>query len=623
MAGLLDILGGLGGSIGAKQIQDDSYTSQQQNLQHIYDQIRQIPVPDAQKLQILLNLPQVAGQLSPQQLSSIGLGPTALANIPQDQTREAQLGALQQLQGLSKTGLTPADLAGMRQLQQQTEAQQQSNDAGLIQQMAQRGMGGGGSELALRALNAQQATNRLSNNSDQIAQAAQARALQALSSAGNLSGTMRTQDYQEAQNKANAIDTINRYNAMNQQGVAQQNVQANNQAQGFNVQNAQNVANARTNTQNQQQMYNAQIPQLQFQDAMSKAQGMENPAVSLANIEANRGKANAGYALGLGQSAGAIGQNLFNTFMNQGGEVTKTTEDGQGGYYSGYNKGGMVGEKTCYADGGIVQVDPNPMAMSPADMVAAAAAKKASTGMTAQPAAQQGPTIGGDLSKILDKIRMMSMMSGSPTTEQANNTDVTKMAYKGGRIQHYDQGGVVEVDPNPMAMSPADIAAAAATKAASPATGSIVPQQSGPTLGGDFSKILENMRAMNMIGSPQTAPADNTDVTRVAYKGGQVAKCYDDGGIVKADPNPMATPPKAPEQDKNSDMIPSSLALMAFAKTGGIVPGMPKVPGNSIKNDIVPVMASPGEIFIPRSHSTNINKAHSFLDNIFKENKAI
>ena len=47
---------------------------------------------------------------------------------------------------------------------------------------------------------------------------------------------------------------------------------------------------------------------------------------------------------------------------------------------------------------------------------------------------------------------------------------------------------------------------------------------------------------------------------------------------------------------------------------GGYIDGKANVPGDSVKNDTVPIMASPGEIVIPRSAANSFPKAVAFLE---------
>lgn len=58
---------------------------------------------------------------------------------------------------------------------------------------------------------------------------------------------------------------------------------------------------------------------------------------------------------------------------------------------------------------------------------------------------------------------------------------------------------------------------------------------------------------------------------------------------------------------------------MMLASHGGSVPGMPKVPGDSPKNDTVPALLSPGEIVVPRTAAHNPNTALSFIKHLHRQ----
>lgn len=98
------------------------------------------------------------------------------------------------------------------------------------------------------------------------------------------------------------------------------------------------------------------------------------------------------------------------------------------------------------------------------------------------------------------------------------------------------------------------------------------------------------------------------------YNGGMIHKKMADGGGVEA-PSPslgqaygaeMETPPApTPSSSGSSDGSSSmgslaKLAMMAFASNGGKINGKASVKGDSLKNDTVPAMLSPGEVVIPR-----------------------
>lgn len=91
----------------------------------------------------------------------------------------------------------------------------------------------------------------------------------------------------------------------------------------------------------------------------------------------------------------------------------------------------------------------------------------------------------------------------------------------------------------------------------------------------DFANKLIGAGA-TMAGSPGGAGAATSSWTGMVAEGGILDEhggCYHDGGICMDD--------------------------------GGMVPGEPEVPGNSLENDTVHVMASPGEAVIPRTAVQN------------------
>lgn len=52
---------------------------------------------------------------------------------------------------------------------------------------------------------------------------------------------------------------------------------------------------------------------------------------------------------------------------------------------------------------------------------------------------------------------------------------------------------------------------------------------------------------------------------------------------------------------------------------GGFIEGLAKVQGDSLKNDVVPTMLSPGEIVIPRTAATSADKAKAFIDHLMAQ----
>lgn len=115
------------------------------------------------------------------------------------------------------------------------------------------------------------------------------------------------------------------------------------------------------------------------------------------------------------------------------------------------------------------------------------------------------------------------------------------------------------------------------------------------TLGGGLGAIgsLFSMARGGVVPSHLKAVADIYHPQKMA-----------DGGVTVQIPN-FATQPDSGKSDKNSsplsgvmDLIPLALAAL---KSGGQVPGKPKVNHNSYSNDTVPALLTPKEIVLPLS----------------------
>ncbi len=218
------------------------------------------------------------------------------------------------------------------------------------------------------------------------------------------------------------------------------------------------------------------------------------------------------------------------------------------------------------------------------------------------------------------------------------------MGAKGGMVPHMAGGGMTA--SNPFSQAPSlgsfQIAAPAADQPqsffgnyikpiATPASG---PRSSGGGGGMSSQPVYEGTKSMGqgmikgikgMFGSGAgDAAADASSsvasdfgpdmLSAFAYKGGVIHK--DNGGYIEG--QDVALPEGGSNADmsggggggdKKADMLstavklaPMLLAMLSKggAIDGGAVPGKAKVRGDSLKNDIVPAMLSPGEVVIPR-----------------------
>lgn len=135
-------------------------------------------------------------------------------------------------------------------------------------------------------------------------------------------------------------------------------------------------------------------------------------------------------------------------------------------------------------------------------------------------------------------------------------------ASKGGLIQKFDDGG-------PVLMSPEEMSLPGATPAPSPVS-------STPSLmsASDIAKALQTPSS-----NKQNPAKTYTPVNGSAQAGQQGAQ----------------------EIGQGIGQAMKALAVLAFANSGGKVPGKAKAAGDSLKNDDVPAMLSPGEVVLPRT----------------------
>jgi hypothetical protein len=125
--------------------------------------------------------------------------------------RTAQIDALARLGQQSKTGYTAEDRLAEEKARQSAEEYNKRQQLAVLSNMAQRGIGGSGQELALRNQAQQAAADTAYMGQLGAAANAQSRALEALKGYSGAAGDLRGQQI----NEASARDIINKYNADN------------------------------------------------------------------------------------------------------------------------------------------------------------------------------------------------------------------------------------------------------------------------------------------------------------------------------------------------------------------------------------------------------------------------
>jgi len=387
---------------GAKS--QDEMNQAQGALQAALAKIGNIQDPNLQQ-QIVLQQFQQQGILTPELEKSINDTFVQIQQNPaQQQGLQAQQAALTQLGQRAQGGLSAQDMANLAQIQQQAEGNANQAQQAIIQNAQQRGIAGGGSELAAQLAAAQGGANQERMAGLQVGANANQAALAALSQQGQLGGQIEGQQYQQAAQQQAAQQAIQNFNVQNQQAVQQRNVLAQNQAQAANLAAAQQLANANVAQANQEKIREVNAQQQQFQNALAQAQAQAGV------YGAQAGQYNA-QAKQIGQEYSNIGQGAGQIFGAIGGSGTVTPTPNTAGSQTGNGSSGGG-----FSNDQVSQLyDPN----------------YASTAINPG-AAASGPNLfwqGGMISKLA----------------------------KGGMIKGYDEGGVYEPSLGAKILNPSSL----------------------------------------------------------------------------------------------------------------------------------------------------------------------
>lgn len=242
-----------------------------------YRQFDGIQIPDEEKQKLALEQLQQQGLLTPEMEQAIAQGPTAYEDINTDpRLKQAQMSVLETLSKMSGEGLTATDRMELNAARRQVAGDARAQQESILQNMAARGAGGSGMELAARLSSQQAAADRSSQESDRLMAMAQQRMLQAVQQQGSLAGQVRQQDFGEQEAVARAKDQIANFNTQQQASVQARNIAARNAAQQQNLSERQRVADANVATKNAQQQYNKELSQKTFNNRMDLASAKSN-----------------------------------------------------------------------------------------------------------------------------------------------------------------------------------------------------------------------------------------------------------------------------------------------------------------------------------------------------------
>lgn len=271
-----------------------------------------VNIPDPDQQRVVLDRFVQQGQLDPVLQKAIAQEPTEFKNIVTDaKQKAAQTKALSQLEEIGEEGgLRLQDKAALQDAQMDAQVAERSNREGIAADMARRGLGGSGFEVAAKLAGQQGGADRAANSSLKVAAMAQQRALDAIQGAGDLATKYRTQDFGEQGEKATAADRINAFNTANLRDVNAANTGLANRAQEMNLASKQDIANRNVETQNKQQMYNSGLAQQQFENQLKRTAGATGQYGNVAQAQMQQGQAqgNAFTNVGTGVSQAATAQ---------------------------------------------------------------------------------------------------------------------------------------------------------------------------------------------------------------------------------------------------------------------------------------------------------------------------
>lgn len=309
----------LGGAAGFLMGSDDDSGKMYEDM---LKQAQSIPLPVLKEY--YPELYQQVVSLNPELETAVNLGPSEMGGIATDpKLRQAQMDALSKLQEVGAAGGRDAQfLSDQARLESDINTNNAGNQGAIMQNLATRGMSGGGSELVARNLSAQQSSNRQAQMSMDANAQAQKRALDAIMQSGQLGGQMQNQDFNQQAQKASAADEINRFNAANKQQVMSNNTATKNNAQQWNAQNTQGLSDKNTDASNSSRLYNQNLEQQNY-DNQLKRLGLVNQAGSAAAANSASQAASQDRFLGGAISAGATayGANQADKKKKLAGEV--------------------------------------------------------------------------------------------------------------------------------------------------------------------------------------------------------------------------------------------------------------------------------------------------------------
>jgi hypothetical protein len=311
------IAGAAANIYGSQQANKQARAAQAEQKRLIEEQIARleaIGIPSEEAQKYVLRDPTLAGVLVPESEQDLGQIESQMQEIQGDpRLKQAQMDALASIQARSQ-GLTPEDLIQIRKTRQDISGQLANQDANIVQNLQQRGMGGSGVELAMRQAGGQRALAQASDDADSLAAMQYNARMQALQQAGAMAGSIGQQEFAQDAQKAAAMDAMSRFNLDNQIGMQQRNVAGRNMAQASNLATKQRLGEIGTANRNQEAIHQAGLAQQTFDNQLRKTGAMGGVAIPYAGMVGDAGATQASNTMkmwgGIADAVSGVGQGV-------------------------------------------------------------------------------------------------------------------------------------------------------------------------------------------------------------------------------------------------------------------------------------------------------------------------
>lgn len=231
---------------------------------------------------------------NPEQERAEQLDGTAYDDIAVDpRLRLAQMNALESLESRGRAGLTAEDMADINAIRRSSAGTAAAQDATILQNMEQRGMGGSGVELAARLAAGQRTAQTAAEQADSMAAMRQQARQEALVQAGTAASGLRNQDYTQEANLAQNKDALAQFNLGQRAGVQQRNVSSANTAAQNKASIRQDIEKSRAATANQQEQENKALIDKDYQNRIDQARSQADVYNKSASAAEKAAEANA------------------------------------------------------------------------------------------------------------------------------------------------------------------------------------------------------------------------------------------------------------------------------------------------------------------------------------------